>query len=442
MLQRQTFNEIRPDEDSGQALTPLYFFEILKRRALYFAIPFAVILAIGSLIALAWPARYLSQGTILVSSQQIPSELVRSTVSTVANERIQIIEQRIMTRDNLLALAKKYQLTAGLQERMSGTEIVDFIKSRFKIKAAEQKMATGRKDAMIFTVGFEYEQPQIATRVANDFVTMILDEDVRARTAYAAETSRFLAEDVKKLEAQLTALSAQISEQKRRRVAALNDSGEADDGSIAALRAQLLIKSATYSDTHPEIRALKRRIELLEKGGAVDGSKKGATPDPSPTLETLLTQDASLKAQLTAATQKLAMARLGENLERGQISERLEVLEQPTLPQKPTSPNRPKIFAAVFVLALMAGGGLVFAAESLNPAIRRSSDLYSIIDSHLIVSIPYITTQSELSRKKKLIILGAGMLVVLALAGVIAAFFFLPPIDILFEKLMGKVLGK
>ena len=82
--------------------------------------------------------------------------------------------------------------------------------------------------AVIFTVGFEYEQPQIATKVANDFVTMILDEDVRARTAYAAETSRFLAEDVKKLEAQLTAISAQISEQKRRRMAALGDIGMAD----------------------------------------------------------------------------------------------------------------------------------------------------------------------------------------------------------------------
>src|SRR6478672_7748917 len=219
MLQRQAFNETRPDEDSGSALTPLYFYEILKRRALYFAIPFVIIFAIGSLIAYAWPARYLAQGTILVSSQQIPSDLVRSTVSTVANERIQIIEQRIMTRDNLLAIAKKYQLTAGLQERMTGTELIDFIKSRFKIKPAEQKLATGRT-ALIFTVGFEYEQPQIATKVANDFVTMILDEDVRARTAYASETSRFLAEDVKKIEAQLTALSGQISEQKRRRITA------------------------------------------------------------------------------------------------------------------------------------------------------------------------------------------------------------------------------
>src|SRR4029079_15033465 len=166
------------------------------------------------------------------------------------------------------------------------------IRSRFKIKPAEQKLATGRT-ALIFTVGFEYEQPQIATKVANDFVTMILDEDVRARTAYAAETSRFLAEDVKKLEAQLTALSTQISEQKRRRITAMTDTGFADDGSIAALRAPLLIKSATYADTHPEIRALKRRIELLEKGGAIENSGKTATPDPSPGLDTLLTQEAS-----------------------------------------------------------------------------------------------------------------------------------------------------
>ena len=46
----------------------------------------------------------------------------------------------------------------------------------------------------------------------------------------------------------------------------------------------------------------------------------------------------SIKVELTTATQRLSAARLGENLERGQHSERLQVLEQPTLPQKPVSP--------------------------------------------------------------------------------------------------------
>ena len=445
MLQRQPFHELHPDEDTGQTRTPWYFYEILKRRAFYFVIPFLLILAAGSLSALMWPAKYLSQGTILVSSQQIPTDLVRPTVATMANERIQVIEQRIMTRDNLLALAKKYNLITGLQERLSGTEIVDFIKARFQLKPVEQKLQTQRTNAISFTVGFEYEQPEIAMKVANEFVTMILDADVKTRTGFASETSRFLAEDVKTLEAQLTAIGTQISEMKRRRLDASADSGQLDDGKdIAALKAQLLIKSAIYSDTHPEIRALKRKIAALEKGTIATDESKSKKPNDSAKsntvgLDTLLTQELSLKAQLTSATEKLARARLGENLERGQISERLEVIDQPRLPGNPISPNRPRIFILAFILALMAGSGLVFAAESLNPAIRRSSDLYSIIDSQLIVSIPYISTQGELQRQKSIKILALGIFVVAVLAGLVTIFLFLPPIDILFDKMMMKL---
>ena len=77
MLQRHTYQEPQPDGDSGFALTPQYFFDVLKRRAFYFAIPFVAILAIGSVVTAIWPARYVAQGTILVQSQEIPSDLVR-----------------------------------------------------------------------------------------------------------------------------------------------------------------------------------------------------------------------------------------------------------------------------------------------------------------------------------------------------------------------------
>src|SRR5664280_2416007 len=109
MLERQSFQEPRLD-DNGQSLTPAYFIDIAKRRAFYFAIPFLLIFAIGSLILAAWPGQYLSQGTILVQSQEIPTDLVRPTVAALANDRIEIIQQRIMTRNNLLAIAKKFQI--------------------------------------------------------------------------------------------------------------------------------------------------------------------------------------------------------------------------------------------------------------------------------------------------------------------------------------------
>ena len=63
---------------------------IAKRRALYFIVPAVVISAVGSAIVMFLPAIYRSQATILVESQQIPSELVQSTVTAMADERLQV----------------------------------------------------------------------------------------------------------------------------------------------------------------------------------------------------------------------------------------------------------------------------------------------------------------------------------------------------------------
>ena len=427
------------EEDIGQGLSPSYFYEILKRRALFFVIPFLLILAVGSLITAVWPAIYLSQGTILVQSQEIPSDLVRPTVGALANDRIQVIEQRIMTRDNLVAIAKKFQLSPGWQERVSGTEIVDFIRKRAIIRPAELKLQGQRKDAIAYTVGFQYERPQIAAKVANELVTMILDEDVRSRTGFAAETTKFLAQEVKRLENQLSLNDAQISELKSRAGGATSDESAA---AITALKAELLAKSVTYSDSHPDIIALKRKIAVLEKSSAATNAKANtalsrntASANSNPIgLNSLQTQRLSIKDELNKATQKLSAARLGENLERGQHSERLEVIEQPTLPQKPISPNRPKLFGIVIAIALMAGGCSAFGVEMLNQSIRRKSDLFSLIDSHLIVTVPYISTRRELQRKKNKFKILMGIVVAVVLAGVVILIYVLPPLDVLFDK--------
>jgi len=440
MLQNQAYQEQPAGDDLGQLFSPANIFALIKRRALYFVIPFILVFAIGAVVALAWPAKYLAEGKILVQSQEIPSDLVRPTVVSLANERIQIIEQRIMTRDNLLAIAKKFQISKNSwQNLISGTEIVDFVKERARIKPLALTLGSDRKQAIAFTVGFEHERPDVAMKVANELVTMILNEDVRARTAFANETTKFLERDVQRLETQISQLDAQIAELRK----GLPFDSRLDEGrGLVALKAQLLIKSANLASSHPEIRSLKRQIEALEnsKSTSDTDAAAGSTPTNEPGFDALETKRASIKAELNTATQRLAAARLGENLERGQHSERLQVLEQPTLPQKPVSPNRPKIFMIAFMAALMAGGGLAFATELSDQSVRRSSDLYSIIDSHLIVSIPYIATRGEARRKKTKTISGSAIVAVLIVASLIALLFILPPLDIVFTKIMTTLL--
>jgi protein tyrosine kinase modulator len=439
MLQRQTFHGPPADGDLGPSLSLEYILGVVKRRALFFAIPFLVVLTLGSLIAVFWPSRYLSQGTILVVSQEIPSDLVRPTIAALANDRIQVIEQRVMTRDNLLTVAKKYHIASGWIERVSGTEIVDFIRKRTVIKPSEQNLGSKRKQSVAFTVGFEYERPDVAAKVANELVTMLLSEDVRSRTEFAAQTTRFLGQEVTRLEHRLTEVDGQIIALRNSRA----DSTELDPTkALAALQSELVIKSATYSASHPDIQALKRKIAELKKTAvktppSASSTTDGETPVTTPGLDTLQAQRESLLQELSRASQKFSAARLGESLEKGQHSERLEVIEQPTTSYTPVSPNRKKLFILAVALALASGGGVAFAAEMLNQSIRTSTDLSYLIDRQLIVAIPYILTHQETQRSQSKSKMTIGLVTGGVLVGIFLLYYFvLPPIDLLFDKAM------
>jgi len=486
MLQKQVFHATIAGDDQTNVLTPGHIYDIAKRRWLYFTIPFVLIVGIGSAIAMLLPATFLAQGKILVESPQIPSDLVQPTVAVLANERIQIIQQRISTRDNLLALAKKYHLTTDWQGRVAGTDLVDFIKSRiavapYSIDPVSTDTVQPRKkkqdtQAVAFTVGFTYENPDIATKVANELMTMILNEDIRGRTASATEATRFLTEEAKRLEAKINIIDAQIvsiapetgkaATAAKTPLSAANLEESNNTTTLAKLKAELALKSATYSPEHPDIKSLKRKIAAFESGATpmdpaaaadtatsngADATQKvqkdqtgkdSPTSAPSPAstaaavgLDALKTQKANLHEELNDLSKKLAAARLGENLERGQYAERLQVLEQPTIPDLPVSPNRPKILAIAFAFAIAASGGLVVLAELLNPAIRRASDLYSVIDSHLIVAIPYIKTRGDTRRRKrKLMYTGAACFIFVA-SSIVVVVFMLPPLDVVVAKL-------
>ena len=429
--QDHSSSEYASHEQDAQLLAPEYIFGVVKRRYLYFVIPFLLIFAIGAVVTVLLPAVYVSEGKMLIESQEIPSDLVQPTVSTLADERVQLLQQRIMVRDKLLAIANKYQLPelakrdlflGRWRPQMSATDIVDMMRERTQIKPLKTEMAArpGQRQFIAFTVGFENERPQVAAQVANELMTIILDEDVRARTGSALETTRFLEREVKRLDGELNSVEGKINEAKSHEARAPSAAAGAADSQLIALRTELLLKAATYSENHPDMKAIKEKIASLDK---LLGKPSDGTTIATDALER---QKEALKKNLEDISKKLSAARLGENLERGQHSERLSVLEQPTLPQKPVRPNRPKILAAVFAMALAAAGGLVFALETFDGTIRGVADIAKLIDSHLIAPIPYITTKSEVVRQKaRRIKIAIGGSVVAVLGGLGAVIYLL-----------------
>jgi len=431
-------------DGGGQSFGLSHFLGILKRRALYGVGAFSLVLLIGTFITAIQRPIYQAQGKILVESQEIPTDLVRPTVTQTANERIQVIQQRIMTRDNLLSLVNKYKMFAREQQWMSATDILDLMRQRTQFELVDINSTSGTNAApgrpgikqpgrsevttIAFTVSFDYENPEITARVVNDFLTLILSEDARNRTNSATETTTFLTRESQRLQAELAAIEIQITENTKSNAdptVGTTDPAKLQIIELTKLKEELAQKSSIYSAEHPLIKALKKKVAAMEQLVA-------QTPSPSQAnrgLVELQRQATITERNLEETNKKLDEARLGEKLERDQQSERLQVIEQPMQPQTPIKPNRIKLLALSFSLAMAAGAGAVFAAESLDKSIRNSRELLGVANGRMIVSIPYIATRSEAVRRRNRFALFAGVLLILLLAATVGFVFFGPPID-------------
>ena len=430
------------DEQDGLDL--LYYFQILKKRKFYGLIPFICVFAIGFAIVMLWPPTYQSEGKILVESQQIPVDLVRPTVTATASERIAMIQQRVMTRENLLKIVDKYQMFADQRDKLSRTDMLDLMRANTVIKPIAIDAQGQQNLTVALTVGFTDRRPDIATKVANELVTLFLSEDARNRTNRATETTKFLAQEVDKLQAELASIDEKLIDSRRQ--------APVSEGSLpqlTLLKAELAQKSAIYSATHPEVKRLKAQIEALEKA-PVAVAQAPATLDVNATnqplgmvtnqpLGMLMLQRMSVQQNLETTSQKLAAARRGENLERDQFSERLEVLEQAVPPQRPIKPKRPQLIAVAFAAALMAGFASIWGVESIDKTVRSSRDLSTVTNGRLMVTIPYLATQAEFQKKKSRTVFVVGIIVAALLAAVIAVHFLLRPLDELWPILLTRL---
>jgi uncharacterized protein involved in exopolysaccharide biosynthesis len=426
-------------EDHGQSVDFSHYIGIFKRRFFYFLLPFGLITILGLFLAALQKPNYLSEGTILVESQVIAPDLVRPIVTATASERIQLIQQRVMTRDNLLSIADKFGLFRGR------SEILELMRKSTLVKPVDVEGARQGASAIAFTVGFEYENPELAVRVASEFINLIVNEDARTQTGRATEAVKILTGETKDIENKLDSAQMQIFEIARRPREAVPEIPEEEKSqltALAALKAELIQKTSVYSDAHPAVTALKKRIAAMEK--TLTQSERASAKGPSTQtddIDALKRQREALEKRLAEANNKLATARLSEKLDRDQQSERLQVIESPRLPQKPLKSNRLKLVGIVFGLGAMLGIGTVIAAELIDGSIRNPNQLSGVVASSLIVSIPYIETRADIIRTRLRVIFGAISVVILLASwgGLTAVILLHLPVD--FPSFDGAAVG-
>ena len=309
------------------------YINVIRRRKRVLAITAATVMTIIILAAFLWPKTYRSQAIILIEQQDIPTDLVQTTITSYAQQRIEEIKQRIMTIGNIIGIVEEFELyTERELERITRTEIAEDFRSAVSIKPISAEVVdprSGRPSQAIiaFSLSFDGEVPSKVQKITNEITTLYLDENLKDRTAQTKSTSDFLTAEsevlsgqledldekiayfkesnkgalpeqnqfnlsvVDRTELQINDLDFQIKELQKRKIQLEGDLtqispsaptmlsngqmvlGEADR--LKALQSQIRQYESVYHPEHPSLQRLRREINtLLDGGGGFDQHKE------------------------------------------------------------------------------------------------------------------------------------------------------------------------
>jgi polysaccharide chain length determinant protein (PEP-CTERM system associated) len=210
-------NILRRDHMENVTLAPGDYLAVLKRRKWNILIPIISILLISIIIAFALPPIYKSTTTILIEQQDVPLEYVKSSVSTYAEQQMQIINQRIMSSTRLLGIINRLNLYPEKKDTMMTEEIIEQMRGDIALEPISVNVVdpkTGRPTAatIAFTISYQGKNdPGKVLQVANVLASLFLEENSQVRERQATDVSKFLQEEVSKVKADLERMDALIA---------------------------------------------------------------------------------------------------------------------------------------------------------------------------------------------------------------------------------------
>jgi polysaccharide chain length determinant protein (PEP-CTERM system associated) len=494
-----------------------YYVDLALRHRWLIITPFCLAMIVGIYFALTLPKIYMASTLILVEPQEVSSKYVQSIVTTDIGSRISTIKQQITSRTNLERIINKFNLLSNPgSENMFMEAKVASIRNFIEVNISGNTAGSPNT----FSVSFKGADPETVMRVANDLASSFIEENLKVREAQAVGTTDFLDTQLQSLRKQLEVVEERIREYRRGNMGELPEQLEANLRAIDRLQEQLNVKqkslqdaknrlilidnqieayqrspqttqpnepltlnqlkaqledlSAKYTDRHPDVVRLKRRIEefpaQLSRGelkamwdtpSSGSAGPAGIVPDrvsaeQSQQRQAILLEMRTLQAEIPDLERQIRNyqqrientpkkeeemlelnrdyrnlqeaynsllnrkleADISVSMEKKQKGEQFRVIDNARLPQTPISPDMRRLLMLTVAVGLGIGGGLVFLLDFFDTSIRQPDDFERSSGVAVLATIPRIYQRKDMRlRRLNQVFTGVSVFIALALFG-------------------------
>jgi len=332
------------------------YLEVLRRRRWYLLtiIPAALLLSV--FVAFFLDASYRSTSTILLEPSSIREELVQTTVTSYADQQIELVSRRVLTPEKveqIVARIDPYPESPELSTRDKARRII----ADTNIERVDPITLEVLKVSNAFSIHYQNPDPERAAAIAGQIAELFLGYNRQTRNERAEATYTFLSEQTKDVENRIRQVDQIIAEFKGRHGSALPEAQVRNQASaerasrdlmgieaqmraaeerqallsvqlsgmnptlgttagnvqteFATLQGQLADARVRYTPDHPDVKRLERQIEALAARAAAEPAAIVSTPN-NPAYITV-------KSQIEATQRELIALQSSANRARSQI---------------------------------------------------------------------------------------------------------------------------
>lgn len=479
--------------------------DILLRRKALIATSLLLAISLGILFYFYQPKTY--QGTALLSYQQQsinPTQMSPDEQASIQNI-VSTLSEIVTSRTSLEKIITNEDLYSNQRDQLPMEDVILSMRKNITITPSR------RGDTFIVT--YDYRDPQKVAKVTNALASAFIEENMKYREEKATETSTYTKDELEMAKvildrkeavmrdytlkhynempeqresnmARLDSLQTQyqgrqesIQELERTRVlirdqiavrkqilAAGLDGAENQPQTVETEQMQLMRLTQNlatleerYTDKHPKIKSLKKRIARLKKSVSASqndlagNSSQETPPNFDSTLFDLQTElkgiglsidkinnekkdiQALIKvyeqwveaapvreAEWSALTREYGELRRhydflvsqnlqagsALNLERKQKGSQFKIVDPARIPLKPVKPDFMRIMQFALLGGALVAGAIIAALDLLNTSFRDPAKLSQSFGIEVICSVPRVTLRKEIIRQRLLSIFG------------------------------------
>jgi protein tyrosine kinase modulator len=327
-------------DESARGLGLATVLEVVRRRRILALLPCLFVLAAAASIALFLPSLWTARATVLITRQEIPEALVRSTLSTDPEARLMTLTHETLDTPRLTKIIEDNNLYPAMRRSRSMPDVVERMRKDIKVDVQDEKERRGREwRSLVFTVAYTATDPSVAANVTNTLASLFSAENRRQREEQAVGATQFFETQLQELRTRLSGQEQRItaykeqhlgelpeqrevnlrtlerlqqqlqlahennrraSERRQMITQSMNDldlasamtgtgpgaslAGPPDSAAarLAILRNELAALQTTYSDKYPDVIQMKEQIRILERRVADEDKKLAAVPKGTP----------------------------------------------------------------------------------------------------------------------------------------------------------------